>query len=122
MTKKIIIIDDEIEILKVLETFLKRSEKFEITTFLEPRKGLQDLKSNKYDLILLDIMMPDMSGMDVLAEIKNIQPEMKTIMMTAYSTIEKVIECKRLGADDYVTKPFVSLRDVENKILDNLGL
>jgi DNA-binding response OmpR family regulator len=43
-------------------------------------------------------------------------------MMTAYSTEDRLIECDELGATDYITKPFISLRDVENKVLDNLGL
>jgi len=120
--KKIIIIDDEIAILEMLEKFLKRSEKFEIVTFFESKKALEHIKSNSYDLVLLDIMMPEFSGIDILEEIKGTHTNIKTIMMTAYSTIDKVIDCKKLGADDYVTKPFVSLRDIENKILDNLKL
>jgi len=123
MKKRIMIIDDEIEILEMLEKFLKRSEKFEIDTFYEPKKGLSHLKSNNnYDLVLLDIMMPELSGIDILTEIKKSNNNLKTIIMTAYSTMDRVINCKNLGADDYVTKPFVSLRDIENKVLDNLGL
>jgi len=122
MNKKIAIIDDEQDILNVLEKFLSRSEKFEIDTFLNPQLALNSAKNGTYDLILLDIMMPQMSGIEFLEKIKESSASTKIIMMTAYSTQDKMIECNHLGADDYVTKPFLSLRDVENKVLDNLGL
>jgi DNA-binding NtrC family response regulator len=67
-------------------------------------------------------MMPEMNGVDVLKQVKAQKPEVKVIMMTAYSTIDKILECEKLGASDYVTKPFISLKDVESKVLDNLGL
>jgi len=122
MNKKIAIIDDEQDILDVLEKFLSRSEKFEIDTFLNPEVALNSVKNGKYDLVLLDIMMPQMSGIEFLEQIKESSASTKIIMMTAYSTQDKMIECNHLGADDYVTKPFISLRDIENKVLDNLGL
>ncbi len=120
--KKIAIIDDEHDILEMLERFLKRSEKFEIDTFSSPKNILETLKTGKYDLILLDIMMPELNGLDVLDEVKKVSPSTKVIMMTAYSSIDKVVTSNKIGAEDYLTKPFVSLRDVENKVLDNLGL
>ena len=122
MNKKIAIIDDEQDILDTLERFLQRSEKFDIETFSNPKSALDSVKQGKFDLILLDIMMPQMNGLDFLEEIKKVNPTQKVIMMTAYSTVDKVIQANKTGATDYVTKPFVSLRDVENKVLDNLGL
>lgn len=122
MNKKIAIIDDEHDIIDVLERFLKRSEKFEIDTFTNPKTALSSVKSGKYDLVLLDIMMPQMSGIEFLEQIKESSFSTKIIMMTAYSTQDKMIECNKLGAEDYVTKPFISLRDIENKVLDNLNL
>ena len=120
--KKIAIIDDEQDILNILDSFLKRSDKFEIFTFSNPLNALHSVKAGGYDLILLDIMMPQMDGIEFLKEVKESSPTTKVVMMTAYSTQDRVIECKKIGAEDYVTKPFISLRDVENKVLDNLGL
>lgn len=120
--KKIAIIDDEQEILDTLERFLKRSERFEIETFSNPKSPISRIKNGEFDLILLDIMMPEVNGMELLKDIKDSNPAVKIIMMTAYSTIDKVIDSNKTGAEDYVTKPFVSLRDIENKVLDNLGL
>lgn len=122
MNKKIAIIDDEQDILDTLERFLLRSEKFDIETFSNPKNALESVKQGKFDLVLLDIMMPQMNGLDFLEEVKTTNPNQKMIMMTAYSTVDKVIQANKTGATDYVTKPFVSLRDVENKVLDNLGL
>lgn len=120
--KKIAIIDDEHEILEILEKFLGRSEKFKIETFSDPECVLETLKNGAYDLVLLDIMMPQLNGLDVLEEVKNASPNTKVIMMTAYSSIDKVIKSNKVGAEDYLTKPFVSLRDVENKVFDHLNL
>ncbi len=122
MNKKIVIIDDEQDILDTLARFLQRSDKFEIVTFSNPKIALDDVKKGMFDLVLLDIMMPQMNGLDFLKEIKETNPNQKVIMMTAYSTVDSVIDANKIGATDYVTKPFVSLRDVENKVLDNLGL
>ncbi len=120
--KKIAIIDDEQEILNILEKFLARSKKFEIVTFSNPKSALSVVKDGTFDLILLDIMMPQMSGIQFLQEIKEYSKSIKIVMMTAFSTQDKMIECNKLGANDYLTKPFMSLRDVENKVLDNLSL
>lgn len=122
MNKKIAIIDDEQDILDILERFLGRSEKFDIETFSNPQTALPKVKGGAFDLILLDIMMPQMDGIDFLKEVKETSSNVKVIMMTAYSTQDRMIDCEHVGAEDYVTKPFVSLRDVENKVLDQLGL
>ncbi len=120
--KKIAIVDDEQDILDILGEFLRRSEKFEIEAFSNPKTAIERVKKGEFDLILLDIMMPQMDGIEFLKEAKGAMPKVSVIMMTAYSTQDRIVECKKIGAEDYVTKPFISLRDVENKVLDNLGL
>jgi DNA-binding response OmpR family regulator len=122
MKKRIAIVDDEFDILNVLETFLSRRDAYDIDTFVNPESALSEIRSGKFDLVLLDIMMPTKDGMDMLKEIKASNPDVKIIMMTAFSTQEKVVECDKIGANDYVTKPFISLKDVESKILDQLNL
>lgn len=118
--KNIAIVDDEVEILEMLKKFLSRREDFTIETFSNPKSALPSLSSGKFDLIISDIMMPQMDGVELLKEIKRANPSQKVIMMTAYSTENRIIECDSVGADDYITKPFISLRDIENKILDLL--
>jgi len=119
--KKIAIIDDEIQILNSIEKYLSRRKQFDITTYENANDALQPILNNEFDLILLDIMMPQINGMDILKIIKEKHIHTKVIMMTAYSTLERAINSKEIGANDYLTKPFVSLRDVENKVLDNIN-
>jgi len=119
---KIAIVDDEREILDILESFLSRRENFEIDTYVNPELAVSSLISGKYDLIITDIMMPQMDGVELLQKIKEKNKNQKVVMMTAYSTEDRLIECDKIGADDYITKPFISLRDVENKVLDILNM
>jgi len=117
---KIAIIDDEIQILQSIQRYLQKRKQFEITIFDNPTEARRPLLNAEFDLVLLDIMMPQINGIDMLKELRKEQVPIKVIMMTAYSTLERAILSKDIGADDYLTKPFVSLRDVENKILDNI--
>ncbi|MEA3498659.1 MAG: response regulator [Campylobacterota bacterium] len=122
MKKRIAIVDDERDILDILEKFLSRRDKLDIEVFQNPLTAIESIKSGHFDLVLLDIMMPQINGIDFLRDVKKSSPSTKVIMMTAYSTQDKMLNSKDIGADDYLTKPFISLRDVENKVFDNLGL
>ena len=119
---KILILDDEQDILDVIHRFLDRKGRVDVDVCNNPIKAIELIKNNHYDLLLTDIMMPEINGVEVLTEVKKIKPSLKVIMMTAYSTIDKILECEKLGATDYVTKPFISLKDVESKVLEALGL
>lgn len=120
--KKVIILDDEQDILNTLTRYFNRKGKVEIITFTNPIQAVEAIKSNNYDLLLTDIMMPEMNGVEVLKILKDVKPKLPVIMMTAYSTIDRILECEQLGARDYVTKPFISLKDVESKVLDFLNV
>ena len=122
MSKKysIAIIDDETEILNVLSRFLTRNPNYSVSTFSNPISALGTIETNKYDVILLDIMMPQMNGLEVLEKIKEKNEEQKVIMMTAYSTLDKVLKSHKEGATNYVMKPFDSLQLLEKKILEVL--
>jgi DNA-binding NtrC family response regulator len=119
---KVLVLDDEQDILNVIEKFFSRKNIVDVETYSNPLSAIEAIKTGGFDLLLTDIMMPEMNGVDVLKQVKAQKPEVKVIMMTAYSTIDKILECEKLGASDYVTKPFISLKDVESKVLDNLGL
>ncbi|MDY3203444.1 MAG: response regulator [Arcobacter sp.] len=122
MSKKysIAIVDDETEILNVLSRFLTRNSNFSVSTFSNPVSALGSIEGGKFDLILLDIMMPQMNGLDVLEKIKAKNEDQKVIMMTAYSTLDKVLKSHKEGATNYVMKPFDSLQLLEKKILEVL--
>lgn len=116
----IVIIDDETEILNVLSRFLTRNPNFSVTTYSNPVSALNAMGNTKVDLVLLDIMMPQMNGLEVLEKLKVHNPEQKVIMMTAYSTLDKVLKSHKEGATNYVMKPFDSLQALEKKILEVL--
>ncbi|MBP6497775.1 MAG: response regulator [Campylobacteraceae bacterium] len=87
---RVAVIDDEQDILDMIEKFLKRSGSFDVTTFINPMNALSAI-NDSYDVVLLDIMMPQMNGLDVLKELHAKYPTLKVIMMTAYSTLDKVL-------------------------------
>ncbi len=123
MSKKysILVIDDEIEFLDMLSRFLNRNPNFSVQTFSNPVSALSSINNNtKYDLVLLDIMMPQMNGLDVLEKLKEINSDQKVIMMTAYSTLDKVLKSHKIGATNYIMKPFSSLDSLEKKVIEVL--
>ena len=114
----IAVVDDELEILDMLSRFLSRNPSYSVTTFSNPISALNSMENGKYDLVMLDIMMPQMNGLDVLERIKEKDSEQKVIMMTAYSTLDKVLKSHKIGASNYVMKPFNSLEALEKKIAE----
>ena len=111
----IAIIDDEKDILEILSRFLiKKNHK--VKTYQNPLNAISSLDKDT-DIVLLDIMMPQMNGLDVLPKLQDKYPKVKVIMMTAYSTLDKVLDSHRSGAVEYIMKPFESLAKLEEEIL-----
>ncbi|MDD5372727.1 MAG: response regulator [Sulfurimonas sp.] len=117
--KNIVIIDDENDILQMLEKYLSREDGYRITTYSNPVNAISSLPKDT-DLILLDIMMPQMNGLDALPKLLEKNPKTKVLMMTAYSTLDKVLNAHRYGATDYIMKPFSSLDALGKKIKEIL--
>ncbi|WP_424689273.1 MAG: response regulator [Halarcobacter ebronensis] len=113
---EIAVVDDEVEILQIIDKYLKRTKKYRVTTFSNPKIALDSCIKTKYDLILLDIMMPSMDGLEFLEKIKAEIPAQKVCMMTAYSTLDKVLKSHKQGAENYIMKPFPSLDALNEKI------
>lgn len=111
----IVIIDDEQDILSMLEKYLTREGNYKVKTFNNPVNAISALPKDT-DIILLDIMMPQMNGIDALAPLLEKNPNVKVLMMTAYSTLDKVLNAHRYGAKDYIMKPFSSLDALKKKI------
>lgn len=118
--QKIAIIDDETEILNMLSRFLNKSGKYSVTTFSNPVVGVDAIQKESFDLVLLDIMMPQMNGLEALEKIIEKKSKQKVIIMTAYSTLDKVLKAHKEGATNYVMKPFDSLQALETKIVEVL--
>lgn len=119
----ILIVDDEKNYLVVLEALLG-SEGYEIVTTDNAREAVRSVRESDLDLVITDMKMPGMSGMDLLDECKKIRPELPIIMMTAYGTIEMAVEAMKKKAYDYITKPFNNeeLKLIIKKALENYRL
>ncbi len=105
MSGRILIIDDEEVLQDVLATLLQR-EGFETLSARTGRDGLRLATENDVDLVLLDLMLPDSDGMDILDQIRTRTPDQLVVVITAYSSMETAIQAMRSGAFDYVAKPF----------------
>jgi DNA-binding NtrC family response regulator len=103
--QKILIIDDEAGIRDSLETLLTL-EGFRIDLAVDGRTGLDQLTRNTYDLLLLDLALPGESGIDLLPRIKALVPDLPVIMITAYGTVNNVVDAIRAGASNFVQKPW----------------
>jgi len=113
--KKILCVDDESDILLILQTAL--SQDYKVATASSGKDALEQIGENKPDLVILDLMMPEMDGMETLAEIKKI-PEMDDVpvlFLTGVSDKEKIREALNLGTKFYLTKPF-ELDDLMDKV------
>jgi two-component system NtrC family response regulator len=101
----ILIVDDEKNYLVILEALLA-PEGYEVITEVNPLNGLRLLKETDFDLVITDMKMPKMDGIELLDEVKKIDPELPVIIMTAYGTIEMAVKAMKKRAYDYITKPF----------------
>jgi len=102
---RILLIDDEPSILSVLCTIL-RAEDYEVTSVQDGEKAMELINSEDFDLMISDIRMSPVNGMDLLRHVHKEKPKMAVIMLTAYGSLETAIKALKLGAFDYVTKPF----------------
>lgn len=102
--KKALLIDDEERMLELLALYLEPYQ-YDCRKALGAKEGLQYIEEERFDIVLLDIMMPDMDGWDVCREIRQ-HSDVPIIMVTAREQKTDIVKGLRLGADDYITKPF----------------
>ena len=105
MPARILVIDDEDSMCNFLEIMLAK-EGYQVDAANSGQEGISLLKENNYDLVLADLNMPEMSGIDVLRDLKTFKHEQDLIVMTAYASVDSAIEAMKQGAVDYITKPF----------------
>ena len=101
----ILIVDDEINVTKLLEKFLKK-EGYATLAAASGEEALNIIDSHQVDIVITDIKMPEMSGIELLSKINYIDPTIKVILVTAFAAIETAVEALKMGALDYITKPF----------------
>ncbi len=104
MGKKVLIVDDEGSILESLKGVLE-DEGYEVQACPSGRSALQVIQEAMFDLVMLDIRMPDMDGIATLQKIRQMHPEIPVVMMSGHGTIETAVKTTKLGAYDYVEKP-----------------
>ena len=103
--KKALVIDDEQIVLESVSALLTE-EGFEVDVSLDGRQGLDWAIERNYDVVLTDIRMPDIGGMKVLRDVKRINPTLPVIMITGYASVESAVQAMKLGAAEYIEKPF----------------
>ncbi len=103
---RILIIDDEADIRESLEALLTYEGNYTVEMAANATEGLKKLETSSYDIVLLDLMMPDRSGMEVLEEVRQRDQETPIFMITAYGSLEVAVEALKRGANDYFSKPW----------------
>jgi len=103
---KILVIEDEAAIRRVLTKILsEESDTYQVEEAEDGLSGLEKIKNDDYDLILCDIKMPKMDGVEVLEAIKKIKPEIPVVMISGHGDLDTAVNTMRLGAFDYISKP-----------------
>jgi DNA-binding response OmpR family regulator len=105
MNKRIILAEDDSNLGILLRNYLA-AKNYDTTLFMSGRSALESFSAGMYDLCILDIMMPEMDGLALAKAIRNIEPAIPIVFLTAKNQEEDIIEGFRTGADDYITKPF----------------
>ena len=102
---KILVVDDEAPIREMLQRGLTQVGGFSVEIAQNGQEAIEKIEKDVFDLVLTDLKMPGMDGLDLLKMIKGTRPEVMVILMTAYGSIETAVEAMKVGANDYVTKP-----------------
>ncbi len=103
---RILVIDDEADIRESLEALLTLDGNYNVDMAVNATEGLKKLETSSYDLVLLDLMMPDRSGMEVLEEVRQRDRETPIFMITAYGSLDVAVQALKRGANDYFSKPW----------------
>jgi two-component system, NtrC family, response regulator AtoC len=104
-TPRVLIVDDEVNLRKVLAATLKR-EGYDVATAADGDAALEELREGGADVVVTDLVMPQRDGLSLLRELQARNPEIPVIVITAHGTVDSAVEALRLGAFDYITKPF----------------
>ena len=123
MKKSVLIIDDEKNIRITLGQCLEGAD-YEVDTAVDGEHGIDKYNERTYDIVLLDMMMPGIDGMEVLRRIKAKDPLQNVIMITAHGTVETAVEAMKLGAVDYLRKPFSpdEIRSIVKRVIERSQL
>ncbi len=123
MSARILIVDDEEIVIRSCLRILAGDE-FQVESVQDGREALKKIEENPYDVVILDIMMPNIDGLEVLRRVKETHPNVDVIMITGLSQVDTAVQAMKLGAFDYISKPFepdelklVVFRALERRLL-----
>ena len=106
MAEKILIVDDEPDMLKLLSMILREKTSYEITTTNNPIEAKELAKQGGFDLVISDLKMPGLDGMEIIDAVKKIDEDIPVIIITAFASVESASEAIQKGGFDFITKPF----------------
>ncbi len=114
---KILIIDDDKDICEYMHLLLTQNG-YDVTALTSPRQALETLREDEFHVVILDIMMPELNGMEVLEEIRRFDTDIAIIIFTGYPSVDTAVMSMKYNVSDYIKKPF----DVDefNKTLENI--
>jgi DNA-binding NtrC family response regulator len=104
MSEKVLLVDDEVDFLDTLSERM-RTRGMEVSTSSSGAEALKKVEQESYDVIILDLMMPGVDGLEALKILKEKRPELQVILLTGHASVEKGIEAMKLGAMDFLEKP-----------------
>jgi DNA-binding NtrC family response regulator len=119
MSKSILVVDDD-ELMRTFISTILREDGYDVDTAPDGKTGLNKVKNKDFDLVITDLKMPDMSGVDLMQVGHEAKPDLLWVIITAYGSIGNAVEAMKTGASDYLTKPFKSpdeLRHVVRRVL-----
>ncbi|MCA9528514.1 MAG: response regulator [Myxococcales bacterium] len=120
---KVLVVDDEPAICEFMETFLAK-DGFDVRTLSDPSKAVEEVKDGGYHLVVLDLMMPDVGGLEVLEGIRKVDSDVAVVIFTGYASLETAVASMKLDAVDYLKKPFNpdEFREVLDRVMRKKGL
>jgi len=120
---KVLVVDDDQAILEFMETFLTK-DGFEVTTIAEAKDAPEEVKDGGYHLVVLDLMMPGLGGVEVLEQIRKVDSDVAVVIFTGYPSLDTAVQSMKLDAVDYLKKPFNpdEFREVLDRVMRKKGL
>lgn len=103
---KILIIDDEPDMLKLLSMILREKTAYEVATTNNPVEAVELVKQGGFDLVISDLKMPGLDGMEIIDAVKKVDEDIPVIIITAFASVESASEAIQKGGFDFITKPF----------------
>jgi DNA-binding NtrC family response regulator len=120
---RVLVVDDDKAICEYMETFLSK-DGFEVKTLNDPSGAPEEVKNGGYHLVVLDLMMPKMDGLQVLERIRKVDNDVAVVIFTGYPSLETAVQSMKLDAVDYLKKPFnpEEFRVVVDRVMRKKGL